>query len=246
MNKSTQLFENPIIRIIIAIVLGLFVLNGVPYIERLIALISRHAIDSLPWLMPVSESIAMVAFSILIILIINKGTLSHYGFTLGENVRYVKVIIVSFIVGIVTMLITGIAANILQSIFPIGGGEHFASNYSFLETVFRVWILASISEEVLTRGLIQGFLMPLKKYGFKIFKRFMSVPILISALFFGAMHIMLLTTGMNVYMVLAVVVTCFILGLLAGYYREKTGSLIPAIIVHMVFNIGGALLGLLG
>ncbi len=33
----------------------------------------------------------------------------------------------------------------------------------------------------------------------------------------------------------------FILGLFAGYYRERSGSIIPAIIVHILFNIGGTL-----
>jgi membrane protease YdiL (CAAX protease family) len=246
MNKNTQLFENPIIRIIIAIVLGLCVLNMVPYIERFIALVSPHAVHSIPWLIPVLESLAMAIFSIVMMLIINKGKLIDYGFTFGRNIKYIKIIVLSFVIGVITMLITGIIANILQTVFPIKGGEHFASSYSFLETVLYVWILASISEEILTRGLIQGVLSPLKTYGFKIFKRFVSVPVVIGALFFSAMHIMLLTTGMNVYMVFAVVITCFILGLLAGYYREKTGSLIPAIIVHMVFNMSGVLLGLLG
>jgi membrane protease YdiL (CAAX protease family) len=246
MDKTTQLFKNPILRIIVAILLGLFVLNVVPYVEGLIVLINPHTMNTFTWLIRVAEGVTMLVFSILIILFINKGNLTQYGFTLGKNVRYVKFILLSFIIGIITMLITGIIANILQSLYPVEGGEHFASNYSFLETVFYVWILASISEEVLTRGLIQGFLAPLKKYGFKIFKRYISVPILISALFFGLMHIMLLTIGMNVYMVFAVVITCFILGLVAGYYREKTGSLIPAIIVHAVFNMSGALLGLLG
>lgn len=246
MNKNAQLFKTPIVRIIIAIALGLIVLNIAPYIESLLILINRQVLCLYPWLSSILESFSMLVFSLFIILIINRGKLSDYGFTLGKNIKYVKIILLSFVIGIITMLITGIVANILQSIFPIGGGEHFASSYSFLETVLYVWILASISEEVLTRGLIQGFLVPLKKYGFKIFKRFISIPILISAFFFGAMHIMLLFTGMNAYMVFAVVITCFILGLLAGYYREKTGSLIPAIIVHLVFNVSGAILGLLG
>ena len=246
MNKTTQLFKNPILRIIIAILLGLFVLNVIPYVERFITAIYPDVMDSLSWLIRISEGIAMLVFSIFLILFINKGNLTQYGFTLGKNVRYVKIIILSFIIGIITMLITGIIASVLQSLHPVKGGEHFASSYSFLETVFYVWILASISEEILTRGLIQGYLAPLKKYGFKIFKKYISLPILIGALFFGLMHVMLLTTGMNVYMVFAVVFTCFILGLLAGYYRENTGSLIPAVVVHMMFNIGGALLGLLG
>ena len=238
--------KNPVLRIIVAVSLGLFVINVKPFIEILIALVNPFILEWLSWLNPVIDSVSMLFFSVLIILIINNRKLAGYGFTFGKNVRYIKIIILSFVIGVITMLITGIAASILQSKFPLGGGEHFARDYSFLETVFYVWILASISEEVLTRGLIQGYLMPLRKYGFMLFRIYISIPILISAIFFGAMHIMLLTTGMNAYMVFAVVITCFILGFLAGYTREKTGSLIPAIIVHMVFNISGALLSLLG
>ncbi|MCK4302206.1 MAG: CPBP family intramembrane metalloprotease [candidate division Zixibacteria bacterium] len=36
-----------------------------------------------------------------------------------------------------------------------------------------------------------------------------------------------------------------VLGFIAGYQREKTGSLIPAIMVHMFGNIGGYCTGLL-
>lgn len=34
-----------------------------------------------------------------------------------------------------------------------------------------------------------------------------------------------------------------VLGLIAGYYREKSGSLIPAIGAHMTFNIVGVVVG---
>jgi membrane protease YdiL (CAAX protease family) len=244
MDKSIQLFKNPIVRVVTAILLGLFVINIVEYVERLITLIPG-VMDMLSWIPRLSGSVSTVVFTVLIILTVNRGKLTDYGFTFGKNIKCIKIVILSFVIGIVTMLVMGIIVNILNSLFPVEGGEHFASKYSFLETVLYVWILASISEEVLTRGLIQGFLTPLKVYGFRIFKRFISVPVLIGALFFGVIHVMLLTTGMNAYMVFAVVITCFILGLMAGYTREKTGSLIPAIIVHMVFNIGGAFLGLL-
>ena len=45
--------------------------------------------------------------------------------------------------------------------------------------------------------------------------------------------------------VIAIVAFAFILGLVAGYYREKTESLIPAILVHMFANIGGSLASIL-
>ena len=62
---------------------------------------------------------------------------------------------------------------------------------------------------------------------------------LVGALFFASMHVMLLTTGMGSSAVFNIVLSAFILGVVAGYYREKTESLIPAIFVHMLFNVGG-------
>jgi membrane protease YdiL (CAAX protease family) len=88
--------------------------------------------------------------------------------------------------------------------------------------------------------------MPLKKYGFTLAKKYISLPVIIGALFFGTMHLMLLTTGMNIFMVGAVFVSTCVLGLIAGYYREKTASLIPAIVAHMIFNIVGTVLSMLG
>ena len=66
-----------------------------------------------------------------------------------------------------------------------------------------------------------------------------SVPVLTSALFFGAMHVVL----WPILGPAALVVICLaaILGLIAGHYREKTGSLIPAILIHAFFDIGGTL-----
>jgi membrane protease YdiL (CAAX protease family) len=40
---------------------------------------------------------------------------------------------------------------------------------------------------------------------------------------------------------LVIVFLAGLLGLIAGYYREKTGSLIPAILIHAFFDIGGTL-----
>jgi membrane protease YdiL (CAAX protease family) len=37
----------------------------------------------------------------------------------------------------------------------------------------------------------------------------------------------------------AITLQAFILGLIADYYHEKTGSLIPAYFVHLTFNVVG-------
>lgn len=105
------------------------------------------------------------------------------------------------------------------------------------QTVVRVWVTASIAEELLTRGLVQGLLEPLSGVGFGVGANFVTVPILLAALVFAALHLVLVRKmGAAVVPVIAL---AFLLGCVAGVYRQTTGSLIPAVIVHMLFNIGG-------
>jgi len=46
--------------------------------------------------------------------------------------------------------------------------------------------------------------------------------------------------------VIATIISAFIVGVIAGYYCEKTESLAPAILVHMLFNMIGSLVFFLG
>jgi membrane protease YdiL (CAAX protease family) len=106
-----------------------------------------------------------------------------------------------------------------------------------VQIVLRVWIVASIAEEVLTRGLIQGLLAPLSTTGFRVAGELVSVSVLLAALAFAALHLVLVRKmGAKAA---PVIVLAFLLGCVAGVYRQTTGSLIPAVIVHMLFNIGG-------
>ena len=65
---------------------------------------------------------------------------------------------------------------------------------------------------------------------------FLSLPVIVSGLFFGLMHIV----AIPMMGPMVVVFTSFA-GCVAAYYREQTGSLIPAILIHAFFNIGGML-----
>jgi membrane protease YdiL (CAAX protease family) len=106
-------------------------------------------------------------------------------------------------------------------------------------------VYASIAEEVLTRGLIQGYLNSYSNSGMQIANVFLSIPVLVGALFFGLMHLATLTLGLDFITVVATVVSATIVGIIAGYYCEKTGSLLPAILIHMLFNIAGSLVGIM-
>jgi membrane protease YdiL (CAAX protease family) len=65
------------------------------------------------------------------------------------------------------------------------------------------------------------------------------MPVVVSGLFFGAMHLTLIRLiGPGA---IPIVLAATYLGLVAAYYREKTGSLLPAYILHVLFNIAGTL-----
>lgn len=124
---------------------------------------------------------------------------------------------------------------------PSGPGP---ASGSLLHTVVFVWLIASTCEEVFYRGLLQGFLSPLASYGVRLWIARISLPVAFCAALFGLSHLCLI--GIFPPPLLAsILVSTTVAGLVAGYYRERTGSLIPAIAVHMTFNVVGTLAPLL-
>jgi membrane protease YdiL (CAAX protease family) len=184
------------------------------------------------WLVLFINHTAMLIFSIIIMLVASKGKLSRYGFRLAENAQLKQSI--SWGLGL------GIISTLIEASLP--GKESLVSGeLTFLQIVVFVWLYASISEEVFFRGLIQTSLSSLTHYGFTVFERRISLPVLISALLFGLVHLMQSAMGAGDYQVLIIVFFAFALGIIAGYQRERTESLVPAIMVHMFANVGGSL-----
>ena len=99
------------------------------------------------------------------------------------------------------------------------------------------------AEEFFTRGWLQGFLQPMRTRLVKLGPGSVSVPVLTGALAFGAMHLKVGFTT-DAWTGVTVVIFATSLGFLAGIVRERTGSLIPAITVHLAGNAGGVLAGL--
>lgn len=231
---STHL--NPPIRTILAVILGLLVLFLSGTIFQTI-LTHSNLMNDFPGLIKTLNHSLMLVFSILLILVINKGKLKEYGFTWNINFPIVKVVLISILMGILPSIIL-MVSNFQEKDFP-------GSDFNWLQKIIYIWLWDSICEEVLTRGLIQGFLFPVKNIGFNFLNRFISLPVMVGAAFFGLMHFMLLTFGISFFAVITIVIFAIVLGIIAGYYREQTNSLVPAIIVHMCFNIGGSILELL-
>jgi len=57
--------------------------------------------------------------------------------------------------------------------------------------------------------------------------------------------LILITTQADFSRILYLVFVTTLLGLYAGYHKERTNSLVPAIVIHLFYNMGGSLYYLL-
>ncbi len=179
----------------------------------------------------------MLAVSLILILASSTGDPSKFGFT-RPKVRgaYGAAIMWGAILGAVASSVT--VTSRVGGIGPLKG-------LSFVQIILLVWVLASVAEEILVRGYVQSYLEPLMDRGFTVFHLRISLPVIMSAIFFAIMHIILLATGTSILTTYIVVVFAFFLGLVAAYQRERTGSILPALAAHVSFNIGGVLGGVI-
>lgn len=181
------------------------------------------------WLGAFITHTCMWILSILMIMLLNRGSLISYGFTKGSFRLGGKIFL--WIIPTAVLSVLGFVAT------RMGAPGKPELEFSPLQSIVFVWIYASTAEEIFTRGLLQSYLSPLTGYGINLSKKLrLSLPVLFSGLYFGLMHVVAISK-----MGPPVIVLTTLLGLVAGYYREKTGSLIPAIIIHALFNIGGML-----
>ena len=135
-----------------------------------------------------------------------------------------KYLIGAFVLGGVL----GLTVAVLQRVVGVSGQDAFQS-FPFWQIALLFWIGASIQEEFIFRGLIQsvvGRTSGNDKWGP------VSVAAVIVALLFAVIHI-----PMGVFTVGA----AFFAGLLAGEIRTRSGSILPAIIVHAMMNITGTI-----
>jgi len=225
-----SLFKN---RIVVALLLGVLV-----FVLTSIIVMSIPGLPGLmetrPWLALCVNHTAMWVLSMLTIWMLSGGRFDSYGFKIATDIPGKRIVLYGLGIGIASTIAEPCLAG--KGLVPLG-------DLSFLQEVLLVWLYASISEEILTRGLLQGYLAPLAKHGLTVFRVRISLPVLVSAAFFGFMHLTQLAMGANVGGALIAVFFAFVLGIVAGHYREKTESLIPAILVHVLANAGGSLAG---
>jgi len=219
--------------VISAIFLGIVVLFAAWGSSR--AVQNLAAEGSPEWMSVFVNYAIMLAVSLILVLASSTGDPSRFGFTrpkVGGGYR----------AGIIWGIILGALASSV-TLTARAGGMNPLKGLSFVQIVLLVWILASVAEEILVRGYVQSYLEPLTDRGFSVFRLRISLPVIISAVFFAVMHIILLATGTSFLTTYIIVAFAFFLGLVAAYQRERTGSILPAIAAHVSFNIGGVIGG---
>ncbi|MGQ7052700.1 lysostaphin resistance A-like protein, partial [Bacillus cereus group sp. BceL245] len=95
------------------------------------------------------------------------------------------------------------------------GGLGLQNNIQSIIYVLSIAIITPVKEEILFRGILYRFLE--KKYNF-------LVSIIISSFIFGLLHGGLL-------------ITATIMGMVFAMLYKKTQSIIPSIILHIVWNL---------
>jgi len=219
-------------RVVLAIVMTFLVL-AVSSSIGLSVIGPQNVATAPPWQMPSIIHVSILILSFLLILILSKGRISSYGLKFASNFPFIRLVLICTGIGIIAAAIESLIGT---------GGPSPTEGFTLVQKIIFIWLIASICEETLFRGLIQGFLSQYTGRGIRVLKTTLSLPVLVAAILFALIHFGLLGSGMNFMAVVNIVIFAFILGIMAGLYRESTGSIIPAIIIHMLFNIGGTLM----
>ena len=146
----------------------------------------------------------------------------------------------AFLIGLVATLAVNATTGILTFVISGKAEMHpFFEKTSALQFLVFAFFFAPVAEEHLFRGFLQNYLRLLGDKGFMLFRRRISLPVLISALAFSLAHLSLLIKGVGVLFMIRTLLFTFVLGLIAGYYQEKHNNIVYAVLVHMAGNFLG-------
>ncbi len=186
----------------------------------------------------------MILISIGMMTILGKGRLAGFGFRRATNVHWGSMAWKSATIISISLFFVVLIPNAVYTMIT-GNMLHGFPNNSLINEILSVWIWSSLSEEIFTRGLLQSYLDPLKHFRFMVGRVSISLPVVVSALFFSCMHLPLLKLNFTPVFVFSIVTNTFVIGMLASYYREKSSSLLPPVLIHVMANIIGFLPNLL-
>lgn len=183
----------------------------------------------------------MIMLSVIFIIVMNKHV--HYALAVPRVRNMWK----PFLIAIAVTIGVNILLELIYKLLGTGSTrvvagdtvEGFAllDSMNPLQILIFVFFYASLAEEILFRGFLQNYLSPLLTGRIRLFGREISYPVIISALAFGAAHLIVIKSGASMQFVIRIVVFSTSLGLVAGYYQEKHHNNAYAVFVHMIGNL---------
>jgi membrane protease YdiL (CAAX protease family) len=138
-----------------------------------------------------------------------------------------KHLICAFVLGGVL----GLIVAVLQRVLGVESPRTFET-LAFWQIVLLFWIGASVQEEIIFRSLIQSIVGRTLNSNATLKWGPLSAAAVIVAVLFAVIHI-----PMGVFTACAALVA----GISAGELRARSSSILPAIIVHAMFNITGTI-----
>jgi membrane protease YdiL (CAAX protease family) len=193
---------------------GLFLSVYVPAFAA-VSLIRPPLWTAIPLVVAISLAIALAW----IVALTRRTVLSEFGFRIPSS-RFAGW---AMWLGLPLAVVAGCLVHVFPSKSPID-----TSGLPLWMLAVYFVIGASIQEEIIFRGLIQSFLESRLPKGFSVFGVPLSAAVLFAAALFGIVH---LESG------LAVFASAIALGFVAGELRRRSGSLLPGVIVHGLFNL---------
>jgi membrane protease YdiL (CAAX protease family) len=199
--------------------IGLFVVVYVPAFATT-ALVRPRIDIAIPLIIAMTLLVALI---LMFLLTRRPAGIAEFGFRIPQS-RYLAD-------ATVFGLALGLGVTFLGHLFP--------SKPPFDVSRFTPWMIglyfiigSSIQEEIIFRGLIQSMLERRWMITFSVFGGSLSDAVAFTAVLFGIIHL---------EMGVVVATGAIILGVVAGELRRRSGSLLPAMIVHALFNSADAL-----
>jgi len=216
------------------IALGLFALTYLPAVA-ITGVWTKYAKEKIITLQKTFLSLVFLSIStfdaLILIFGISGGNYISYGFNIGNELIMPTAII--------TVLILRAILSLLANLIPQKKHLYISSSSFTLPELFINCIFVSISEEIIFRGLIQSYLSVNISCMVYLFNSQISLPAIISAVLFALLHLGLLLHGKTSRQLLLILPGTFIFGVIAGYFRDATGSLLTPIVIHIIFNFSG-------
>ena len=161
---------------------------------------------------------SLVAFTLVLVLARPPTSIAEFGFRI-PNTRYLAI---------------GAALGLTLGVGVIFPSRLFPSKPPFDVSRFAPWMIglyfiigSPIQEEIIFRGLIQSMLERQWMITFSVLGASLSGAVAFTSALFGIIH---LEAGAGV------AIGAMVIGLVAGELRRRSASLLPAIVVHALFN----------